>query len=423
MLHYLDLKSLTALHGDEISRAAERVVRSGWYLRGCETREFERNYAEYIGTKHCIGCANGLDALTLIVRAYQELGVMRRGDEIIVPANTYIASILAVTRCGMKAVLVEPREDTLQIDPGRIEEAITPRTRAVMIVHLYGRCAYTDEIGGICKKHGLKLIEDNAQAHGSRFECKEQNSSLSTLHSSLKLTGSLGDAAGHSFYPGKNLGCLGDGGAVTTDDDGLAEVVRTLANYGSSVKYVFPYEGMNSRLDEIQAAVVSVKLPYLDRENARRREIAGLYLEEIDNPLVTLPYRSKAGECADARERISGESACNRELMTDNVFHVFPVFCDDRDRLQQYLRDNGVETIIHYPIPPHRQGCYERRTITRDTSCPEGITGDTSATLVVPSGGLPVTERIHRRELSLPCNQLMTDDDARRVIELVNAFE
>ena len=367
MIKFLELKAVTDLHRDELQEAARRVVDSGWYLQGEENRRFEEAYADYIGTRHCVGVANGLDALILIIRAYKEMGILREGDEIIVPANTYIASILAITENGMKAVLVEPDIRTLEIDDSLIEQAITPRTKAVMIVHLYGRCAYTERIGSLCHRHGLKLIEDNAQAHGCRFRDGRR-------------TGSLGDAAGHSFYPGKNLGCFGDGGAVTTDDERLAEVVRTLANYGSSRKYVFDYIGRNSRLDEIQAAVLSVKLKYLDEDNERRRVVARRYLEGICHPDILLP---------------------EVEDWAAHVFHVFPVLSLRRDALQQYLKDNGVQTLIHYPIPPHKQRCYP----------------DWNAL------SFPVTERIHREELSLPMSPAMTSEETETVIRLLNDWK
>ena len=360
MIEYLPLKEINNLHDAELRSAVNRVMDSGWYLKGEATRLFESHYAEYIGTKYCIGCANGLDALTLIFRAYIQLGVMQKGDEVIVPANTYIASILAITECGLTPVLVEPSLDTLQIDDTLIEAAITPRTRAIMIVHLYGRCAYTDRIGDICRRHGLKLIEDNAQAHG----CKK--------------TGSLGHAAGHSFYPGKNLGALGDAGAVTTDDDVLAEVIRSMGNYGSSKKYVFDYLGRNSRIDEIQAAMLDVKLKYLDAENQRRKDIAALYISKVTNPLIRIP------NCSDR----------------DCVWHIFPVFCRHRDRLQQYLQDNGVETQIHYPIPPHKQRCYSDWNQL----------------------SFPITEQIHAQELSIPCHQAMTKKEVDEIINLLNSF-
>ena len=352
------------MHAEEIQQAVSRVVDSGWYLQGEAVKAFEEQYAAYIGTKHCVSCANGLDALTLILRAYIELGVMAPGDEVIVPANTYIASILAITENGLKPVLVEPRIDTLEIDDSRIEEAITPRTRALMLVHLYGRCAYTDTIEALCKKYNLKLIEDNAQAHG----CKAPRA----------LTGSLGSAAGHSFYPGKNLGALGDAGAVTTDDDELAATVRALANYGSSRKYIFPYRGRNSRMDELQAAVLSVKLKYLDEDNARRKAIATYYNEHINKCLCS----------------VVGDS------VTDSVYHIYPILSPHRDALQQHLREQGIMTMIHYPIPPHKQGCYKE---WNDLS-------------------LPITELIHQQELSLPCHQAMTDEEVETVVKAVNNY-
>ena len=362
---FLSLKDVTALHGEEIKKAVNRVVNSGWYLQGEENKRFEENYAKFIGTEHCIGCANGLDALIWILRAYKELGVMQDGDEIIVPANTYIATILAITENNLKPVLVEPRFETLEIDDNLIESHITKRTKAVMIVHLYGRCAYTEKIGAICKKHGLKLIEDNAQAHGCRFDDRR--------------TGSLGDAAGHSFYPGKNLGALGDGGAVTTNDKDLADTVRALANYGSQKKYVFKYCGRNSRLDEIQAAVLDVKLKYLDEDNAKRQQIAKYYYDNITNPKIRLP------------ERMGDRN---------NVYHLFPVFCCQRDEFQQYLKDNGIQTLIHYPIPPHKQECYKEW-------------GDIS---------LPITEKIHEQELSLPISPVMSIEEAEYVVKVINRF-
>lgn len=366
MIPFLSLKKVTALHEAEINEAVARVVQSGWYLQGAENEAFEKNYSQFIGTKYAVGCANGLDALILIFRAYIEMGIMQPGDEVIVPANTYIATILAITENGLQPVLVEPRLDTLQIDDSLIEAAITPRTRAVAIVHLYGRLAWTERIVDICKKYNLKLVEDNAQAHG----CQAPNG---------KMTGSLGDAAGHSFYPGKNLGALGDGGAVTTDDDELAHVVRTLANYGSSKKYVFEYRGRNSRLDEIQAAVLNVKLRYLVETNNMRKAIAERYIQGIKNPLLTMPATLPTEQ---------------------NVFHLFPVLCERRDELQNFLRESGVQTIIHYPIPPHKQVCYKEWN---------GMS-------------LPITEIIHSRELSLPIGPAMPVEDADMVVEIINAF-
>lgn len=366
---YLDLAAVNRPYEAQLREAAGRVISSGWYLLGEENRRFEQSYAGYIGTEYAVGCGNGLDALSLIFRAYIELGVMKAGDEVIVPANTYIASILAITDNGLTPMLVEPDPATLQIDPARIEEAVTAQTRAVMIVHLYGRLAFSPEVAEICRRHSLKLVEDNAQAHGCRY--------------GQRLTGSLGDAAGHSFYPGKNLGALGDGGAVTTSDKELADTVRALANYGSSRKYVFPYQGRNSRLDELQAAFLSAKLPALDRDNELRRGVARRYLSVISNDMVTLP------------------SAPGHEA--ENVWHVFPIFSDRRDALQTYLRDRGIETLIHYPVPPHLQECYSFLPWARRS--------------------LPLTEMIHRRELSLPISPVMTSGEVEAVIEAVNSFK
>ena len=373
MISFLSLKDVTALHGVEINEAVNRVVNGGWYLQGKENETFEENYAKFIGTKYCIGCANGLDALIWIFRAYIEMDVMQPGDEVIVPANTYIATILAITENGLKPVLVEPRINTLEIDDDLIEAAITPKTKAIAIVHLYGRNAYTDKIGAICKKYNLKLVEDNAQAHG----CK---------HADGRVTGSIGDAAGHSFYPGKNLGALGDGGAVTTNDPELSAAVRTLANYGSQKKYVFKYTGRNSRLDEIQAAVLDVKLKYLVEDNAHRKEVAHYYYEHINNPLITLP-----------------------DLLPDeqNAYHLFPILVADgkRDALHDYLERNGVGTVIHYPIAPHMQECYAKEVWN------------------VPKLSLPITERIADEELSLPIGPAIRIEEVAEVVRLINAFK
>lgn len=390
---FLSLKDVTAKYADEIHEAVLRVVDSGWYLQGKENELFEQHYAEYIGSKHCIGCANGLDALIWIFRAYIELGVMKPGNEVIVPANTYIATILAITENGLVPVLVEPRKDTLQIDDSLIEERITERTKAICIVHLYGRLAYTEKIGELCDKYGLKLIEDNAQAHGCSAPIANSQSPIA-----YKKTGSLGDAAGHSFYPGKNLGALGDGGAVTTDDDELAAAIRALANYGSQKKYVFKYTGRNSRLDEIQAAVLDVKLRHLDDDLKARQAIANYYYDHIDNPLITLPKRLPDAE---------------------NVYHLFPILVKGdqaigrlgdkavgnlRDKLQAYLSENGVGTVIHYPIPPHLQECYQNSPL-------RGL------------GGLPITEMLADCELSLPISPCMTLEEAAEVVRLINEFK
>ena len=366
MIKFLDLQKVTKSHGEEINEAVSRVVSSGWYLQGKENDKFEKNFSEYIGTKYCVGCANGLDALIWIFRAYVEMGVMKPGDEVIVPANTYIASILAISENGLIPVLVEPDINTYQIDPDKIEEAITPKTKAILIVHLYGQCAYTDNIGELCKKYNLKLIEDNAQAHGCKFNGQR--------------TGSLGDASGHSFYPGKNLGAFGDAGAVTTDDEELATVIRAVANYGSTKKYVFKYIGRNSRLDEIQAAVLDVKLKHLDEDNQKRKEVAKKYINGITNPAIILP---------------------KVEDFDAHAFHIFPVRTKKRDELHDYLENNGVQTIIHYPIPPHKQECYKE---WNDRS-------------------YPITEQISEEELSLPISPVMSDEEVNEVIRVINAWK
>ena len=363
MIKFLDLQKVTAKYSNEIHAAVQRVVDSGWYLQGRENENFERHYSEYIGTKHTVGVANGLDALICILRGYIELGVMKPGDEVIVPANTYIATILAITENGLKPVLVEPDINTYQIDDSLIEKAITPRTKAIMIVHLYGCCAYTDKIWELCKKYNLKLIEDNAQAQGCLYN---------GCH-----TGSIGDASAHSFYPGKNLGALGDAGAVTTNDEELANTIRALANYGSAKKYVFRYIGRNSRLDEIQAAVLNVKLRHLDADNALRKQNARYYIENINHPDIILP---------------------KVENWDSHVFHIFPVRTSKRDELQKYLAEKDIQTIIHYPITPHKQECYKEWN----------------------SMSFPVTERIHREELSLPMSPVITHDELKIIVNYIN---
>lgn len=365
MINYLSLQKITALHESEITTAVNQVLHSGWYLQGEHIALFEKNYAQYIGTKYCVTCGNGLDALCLILRAYIELGLLKEGDEVIVPANTYIATILSITENQLIPILVEPDINTLEIDEQLIEQAITPRTRAIMLVHLYGRCAYTAFIGNICKRHNLLLLEDNAQAHGCHFGDNR--------------TGSLGHAAAHSFYPGKNLGALGDAGAVTTDDEQLAQTIRSLANYGSTRKYEFSFKGKNSRMDEIHATILNVKLPYLDKENQRRKQIAKAYLEGINNPQTTL---------INDNDR-------------DNVYHIFPILCPSRNRLQNYLKDNGIETMIHYPIPPHQQEAYKEWNEQH----------------------YPITEFIHQQELSLPCNPTMTDEEVYQIIDSINMYQ
>lgn len=366
MIKFLDLKGVTDKYSEELHDAVKRVVDSGWYLQGNENKTFEEDYAKYIGSNYCVGVGNGLDALIWIYRAYIEMGVMKPGDEVIVPANTYIASILAITENDLVPVLVEPNINTLEIDDDKIEAAITGRTKSILIVHLYGRCAFTEKIGDLCKKYHLKLVEDNAQAHGCKFRDHR--------------TGSLGHAAGHSFYPGKNLGAFGDAGAVTTDDKELADCIRALANYGSQKKYVFKYKGKNSRLDEIHAAVLDVKLRHLDEDNKHRQEIAKYYYENIKNPLIKLPARLKD---------------------ENNVYHIFPILCERRDGLQQHLKDNGVQTLIHYPIPPHKQECYREWN----------------------SISLPITEKIHNQELSMPISPVMNMEEAEQVVKILNSFK
>lgn len=381
---FLSLKDVTAKYADEIHEAALRVIDGGWYLQGEENAHFEADYAKYIGTKYCIGCANGLDALIWIWRAYIELGVMQPGDEVILPANTYIATHLGITENGLVPVCVEPDPETLEIDDSRIEAAITPKTKAICIVHLYGRLAYTEKIGELCKKYNLKLVEDNAQAHGCAFEGRK--------------TGSLGDAAGHSFYPGKNLGALGDAGAVTTNDKELADCIRALANYGSQRKYVFKYTGRNSRLDEIQAAILDVKLKHLDEDIALRQKVADYYYDHISNPLITLP------------KRLPHEN---------NVYHLFPILIKDtihssrdgaqstihnRDRLHDYLAENGVGSVIHYPIAPHKQECYTKEAWNN------------------PQLSLPITERLADEELSIPMSPCLTEAEVKEVVRLINEF-
>ena len=408
---FLSLKDVTNMHGEEIREAARRVIDSGWYLQGKENELFEQHYADYIGTKYCIGCANGLDALIWIFRAYIELGAMQPGDEVIVPANTYIATILAITENGLKPVLIEPRRETLEIDDSLIEAAITPRTKAICIVHLYGRCAMTDKIAELCKKYNLKLVEDNAQAHGCRWK-PTSNSSLKGRE--FYRTGSIGDAAGHSFYPGKNLGALGDAGAVTTNDPELAAAIRALANYGSQKKYVFKYTGRNSRLDEIQAAILDVKLKYLDEDIAKRQKVAAYYYEHISNPLIELPTR------------LPDEN---------NVYHLFPIIVTNssplgdcgagsvRNRLHDYLESCGIGTVIHYPIAPPKQECYQNHPSFQGEEL-RSIEGPVDVPRTIKEGRLvlPITETLADSELSLPISPCMTQEQVEYVVEKINEF-
>lgn len=362
MIKFLDLKKVNERFRAEMDAAVKRVLDSGWYLLGKEVEAFEQEFAAYCGTKHCIGVANGLDALTLIIKAYG----FGPGDEIIVPANTFIATLLAVSANGCTPILVEPNWNTRLIDVNRIEAAVTHRTKAIMVVHLYGRAVEMEKVWEIAKRYNLKVIEDSAQAHGAKYQGVR--------------CGNLGDASGFSFYPGKNLGCLGDGGAVTTNDDELVTKIRAIRNYGSDYKYHHVYKGMNSRLDEIQAVLLRVKLPHLDEDNARRREIAERYIHEIRNPRVELPQVPPDPE--------------------GHVWHVFAVTCRERDELLKHLEGKGIQTNIHYPTPPHHQGAYKE----------------------LENLSFPISERIHREIASLPMSPVLTNEEVTKVISVVNEF-
>ena len=383
MIKFLDIQKITDSFEPALSEAVARVVRRGWYLLGEEVSAFEKEYASYIGVRHCIGVANGLDALRLILRGWIETGAMKEGDEVIVPSNTYIASILAITDNRLKPVLAEPDMSTYNLDLAQVEKHITPRTKAIMVVHLYGRACWSEALEQIADRYDLKIIEDNAQASGAEWSASDTGSTLPGT--ALRRTGSLGDAAGNSFYPGKNLGALGDAGAVTTNDDELAAVVRALANYGSARKYVNDYQGLNSRLDEIQAAVLRVKLPRLDGDNQRRRQIAWYYHQHITTPGLILP---ETAAMADIRNDLS------------HVHHLFVVRHAGRDRLQQHLADNGVQTLIHYPIPPHKQRAYSQWNEMT----------------------YPLAEQIHSEIISLPISQVMEEDEYRGVADIINNF-
>ncbi len=366
MIKFLDLQKINLSHQQEIEERLLNTFRSGWYLLGNEVKQFETNLAQYIGSQNAIGVANGLDALRLIFRAYIEMGIMHKGDEVIVPANTYIASILAISDNGLVPVLVEPDIHTYNIDLTKIEEKITPKTKAILIVHLYGSVVFSNELKSLAQKHHLKTVEDNAQAIGAEWN-------------GIK-TGNLGDAAGFSFYPGKNLGALGDAGAVCTNDTELAKTIRALANYGSHKKYENIYQGLNSRLDEMQAAVLDVKLKYIDAENQKRREIANRYISEIKNPYITLPQMPK-----DEKE---------------HVWHIFVIRRENRDKLQNYLTENGIQTLIHYPIPPHKQQAYKEWN----------------------NLSFPITEKIHTEVLSLPMSPVMEKEEVEKVIQTLNNY-
>ena len=375
MIKFLDLKAINDSFEPQISEAVKRVLDAGWYLMGNETKAFENEYADFTGTKHCIGVANGLDALRLILKAYIAIGKMKEGDEIIVPANTFIASLLAISDNHLRPVLIEPDINTFNIDPYKIEEKITERTKGIMLVHLYGQNAMHPEIQRLVEKYNLRLIEDNAQAIGADYENNR--------------TGSIGHAAGHSFYPGKNLGALGDGGAVTTNDEELAMVIRAIANYGSNIKYVNDYKGLNSRLDEMQAAILRVKLPRLDADNQHRHKIAQYYCENINNPDITLPLSNNYFKLQSLKSNLP------------HVFHLFVIRHPQRDILQKYLTENGIQTLIHYPIPPHKQLAYKEFN----------------------NLSLPVTEKIHEEVLSLPISPVVTIDESKKVVEVINRFK
>ena len=365
MTPFLDLKEINAQYREKLVQACANVIDSGWYVQGNEHKEFEKEFADYCGTKYAIGVGNGLDALVIILRAYKELGIMKDGDEVIVPSNTYIASILAISQNNLIPVLVEPEIDTYLIDPLKIEVKITSKTKAIMPVHLYGQICQMDKINVIAKKHNLKVVEDSAQSHGAYFKDKR--------------CGNLGDASGFSFYPGKNLGALGDGGAVTTNDKKLANTIKALGNYGSYKKYENLYKGVNSRLDEIQAAMLRVKLKYLDNEIKKRRDVANYYINNIKNDKVILP--TVRSEC-------------------EHVWHLFTISTNNRKDLQQYLLDKNIETLIHYPIPPHKQVAYKE------------LCDDSH----------PISENIHKNILSLPISGIQSEETTQQVVNIINGY-
>ena len=371
MISFLDLKKINAQYRSELIEACTRVIDSGWFIGGSELEQFEKNFASFCGVKHCIGVANGLDALILTLRAWIELGKLSKGDEVIVPANTYIASILAISANGLSPVLVEPKNDTYNIDVDLIESHITEKTKALLPVHLYGQIADMPSIMSLAKKHNLLVLEDSAQSHGASINGKK--------------VGNWGDASGFSFYPGKNLGALGDAGAITTNDNELAKTLIALRNYGSHEKYKNLFKGVNSRLDEIQAAMLSVKLKHLNTEIAIRRKIASIYCNEITNPLIQLPIIDKS---------------INIERYENHVWHLFVIRTQNREKLQAHLQENGIQTLIHYPIPPHKQEAYKEWN----------------------SDSFPISEKIHKEVVSLPIGPTMKDDEVRRVVKVVNEF-
>lgn len=370
MIPFLDLKAINTQYRDQLIAACTQVIDSGWYICGKELEEFEHNFANYCGTRYAIGVANGLDALILTLRAWKELGKLHEGDEVIVPSNTYIASILAISQNNLKPVLVEPDITTFNIDTKKIETAITPKTKVILPVHLYGQLAAMPEIMTIAKKYNLLVLEDSAQSHGAEINGQK--------------AGNWGNAAGFSFYPGKNLGALGDGGAITTNDAELAQMLKAIRNYGSHEKYKNLVPGVNSRLDEIQAAILNVKLKFLDQENQHRRHIADLYLKEIQNTAIELPCKN-----------------INTETYAQHVWHLFVIRTKYREKLQQYLAENGVQTLIHYPIPPHQQQAYKEWN---------GLS-------------FPVSEQIHAEVLSLPIGPTLSMDEAKQVVQLCNGFQ
>ena len=372
MIKFLDLQKINGKHAAELKKVASEVIDSGWFLMGERLNNFEKKLANYIGSKNAIGVANGLDALRLILKAYIDMGFMTEGDEVIVPANTYIASVLAITDNRLKPVLVEPKNASFNLDTALIESQITPKTRAIMVVHLYGQVCWDEKLVALAKKYNLKIIEDNAQAIGANWNGK--------------MTGNLGDAAGFSFYPGKNLGALGDAGAVTTNDDALANHIRALGNYGSQKKYINEFQGLNSRLDEIQAAFLEVKLKYIDAENQYRRTIAARYLNGIKNLKIQLPIPYNL------------DFKC--EVNQEHVWHLFVIRCKERDKLQDYLTENGVQTIIHYPIPPNKQLAFKEMNHL----------------------DYPITNAIHNEVVSLPISPVMTEADVIKIIEILNNF-